>query len=180
MTNYVFYDATSGAITHTMTTDDKTIAPRQSDPFIEVAAFPANMEGYTVTGGVLTPPTDAVALAMAQTAKIIILTSDYTAAYQLPVTFISAGGVSDTYQADDGSIANLQKMLLAFAGTKTVPAGFYWVSLSNAQVPFTYADMQGLAAVFGDQGAAAFSKLQDLKGQVRAATSPAEVAAITW
>ena len=71
-------------------------------------------------------------------------------------------------------------MLLAFGYTQTVPSGFYWVSLDNTQVPFTYADMQGLAAAFGLQGASAFQHLQTQKNAVLAATTVSAVQAITW
>jgi hypothetical protein len=71
-------------------------------------------------------------------------------------------------------------MLLAFGATQAVPPGFYWVAADNAKVPFTYADLQGLAQAVGAQGAAAFQRLQALKDQVRAATSVAAVEAITW
>jgi hypothetical protein len=71
-------------------------------------------------------------------------------------------------------------MLLAFGATQAVPSGFYWVAADNTKVPFTYADLQGLAQAIGTQGEAAFQHLQALKDQVRAATSIAAVEAITW
>lgn len=139
--------------------------------------------GYTVANGALVAPaapTAAQLLAQAQTAQIAALASSYQAAIVMPVSYTSKGGVTKTYQADAASVANLSQMLLAFAASQSVPAGFYWVSLDNTQVPFTYADMQGLAAAFGTQGAAAFQKLQSLKAQVNAATTVSAVQAVVW
>jgi len=139
--------------------------------------------GWTVVGGVLTPPvppTAAELLAQAQVAQIATLKQSYGAAIQQPVSYTSKGGVTKTYQADPQSVANLQNMLLAFQAAGAAPTGFYWVSLDNTQVPFTYADLQGLAAVMGEQGAAAFQHLQTLKAEVTAAASVSAVQAITW
>jgi hypothetical protein len=88
--------------------------------------------------------------------------------------------VTKTYQADPGSVANLQGMLLAFGATQAVPSGFYWVAADNTQVPFTYADMQGLAQALGTQGAAEFQHLQTQKAAILAATTVDAVQAITW
>ena len=98
----------------------------------------------------------------------------------MPVSYTSQGGVTKTYDADTASVSNVANMQLAFAAAGTVPAGFYWVSADNTQVPFTYADIQGLAAAMGAQGFAAFATLQSKKGLVLAATTNAAVAAITW
>lgn len=139
--------------------------------------------GYTVVNGALVAPaapTAAQLLAQAQAAQIQTLNAAYQAAIVAPVSYTSKGGVTKAYQADAASVANLSQMLLAFAASQAVPAGFYWVSLDNTQVPFTYADMQGLAAAFGTQGAAAFQQLQSLKAQVNAATTVSSVQAVVW
>ncbi|WP_434663435.1 DUF4376 domain-containing protein [Paraburkholderia sp. A3BS-1L] len=122
----------------------------------------------------------ASTLAGAQSAKIAALTAAYQAAIQQPVSYTSKGGATKTYQADAGSIANLTQMLLAFQSSQTVPVGFYWVSLDNTQVPFSYADMQALANALGTQGAAAFQQLQTLRGKVNAAATVAAVQTIDW
>jgi hypothetical protein len=138
-----------------------------------------NWQGYTNVEGVLTENTSVV-LGLAQAAQIATLTAAYRQAIQQPVSYTSKGGVTKTYQADQGSIANLQAMLLAFGDTQTVPSGFYWVSADNTQVPFVYADMQGLAQVIGTQGATAFQHLQTQKTAVNAATTVAAVQSIVW
>jgi hypothetical protein len=133
-----------------------------------------------VSGGTLIAPPSAQLFAQAQAAHIALLRTAYQQAIQQPVTYTSKGGVTKTYQADPGSVSNLQSMLLAFSATQTVPSGFYWVSADNTQVPFTYADMQGLAQALGTQGAAAFQHLQTQKAAILAATTVDAVQAITW
>ena len=140
-------------------------------------------QGCTVVNGALTAPPDLTAaqlLAQAQASQIATLRQSYGAAIQQAVSYTSKGGVTTTYQADPQSVANLTQMLLAFQAAAATPSGFYWVSLDNTQVPFTYADMQGLAAAFGAQGAAAFQHLQTLKAEAMAATSVSAVQAIVW
>ena len=139
-----------------------------------------NYGAYAVSNNEVIAAAPAVLTAQAQAAQIATLTAAYQQAIQAPVSYTSKGGVTKTYQADPGSVANLQSMLLAFGATQTVPSGFYWVAADNTQVPFTYADMQGLAQAIGAQGAAAFQHLQTQKAAVKAATTVSAVQAITW
>jgi hypothetical protein len=136
---------------------------------------PATLRPYTPPA-----PTAAQLLAQARSAQIATLYTAYQQAIQRPVSYTSKGGVTKTYQADSGSVSNLQNMLLAFGATQTAPSGFYWVSLDNTQVPFTYADMQGLAQTLGTQGAAAFQHLQTQKAAILAATTVSDVQAVIW
>jgi hypothetical protein len=141
----------------------------------DVLNTPATLQPYAPPA-----PTDGELVAQAQVKQIAALYAAYRQAVQQPVGYTSEGGVTKTYQADPGSVASLQSMLLAFGATQAVPPGFYWVAADNAKVPFTYADLQGLAQVIGAQSAAAFQRLQTLKDQVRAAASVAAVEAIAW
>jgi len=132
-----------------------------------------------------TPPSVVAApaaqlLAQAQAAQIAMLYQAYQQAIQQPVTYTSKGGVTKTYQADAGSRGKLQDVMLSFDATQTVPPGFYWVSLDNTKVPFTYSDLQGLAQAFGTLSTAAFQHFQTQKDAVKAATTVSEVQAITW
>ena len=130
-------------------------------------------------GGYITAPT-AQLLAQAQSAQISALAQAYKSAIVQPVSYTSKGGVTKTYQADPGSLSNLQNSILGFQSAGATPSGFYWVSADNTQVPFAYADMQGLAAALLAQGWAAFQHLQNLKADVMAATSVSAVQAIVW
>jgi hypothetical protein len=123
---------------------------------------------------------DLRTLAQVQADQISVLTAAYTAAIAQPVSYTSAGGVTKTYQADPASIDDVARMQLAFAKAGAVPPGFYWVAADNTQVPFTYADVQGLAAALGARGFTAFAHLQTQKAAVHAATTNAAVLAVTW
>lgn len=121
-----------------------------------------------------------IPLATAQQTAAAALTAAYTAAIFAPITFTSSNGQTKSYQADQQSLSNLQNMILAFQKSQATPPGFFWVAADNSQIPFTYADMQGLAEALGARGAAAFAKLQQLKSQLRAATTTAEAQAVAW
>lgn len=136
---------------------------------------PSTLQPYTVP-----PPTEAELVAAAQVPQIAALQNAYNAAIQSPVAYTSKAGVTKTYQATPQSVANLTQMLLAFQASGSVPTGFYWVAADNTQVPFSYADMQGLAEALGAQGAAAFQTLQPLKQQVNEASTVEAVQAVVW
>ena len=133
---------------------------------------PTTLQPYT--------PSAAVLLAQAQAAQVAVLAAAYSAATQATVSYTSKAGVTKTYQADQQSVYNLQASLSGAAAAQATPAGFYWVSLDNTQVPFTYADLQGLAQVIWLQAQAAFQRLQVAKAAVAAATTPAAVAAVVF
>lgn len=117
---------------------------------------------------ILNPP---LTLAQAQVQQIAIIEGDYQSAIQQPVAYMGA-----TFQADENSQTVLTKSL----SPCSVPAGFFWLDINNAQVPMTFQQLQGLAAAMLSQGQTAFAKKTALKQQVRAATSVAAVRAITW
>lgn len=139
--------------------------------------------GYTVVSGVLTPPsppTPAQLAATAQAIQVSTLQVAYNAAVQANVSYTSKGNITETYQANPQSVQNLQNTILGFQAAGVVPTGFYWVAADNTQVPFTYADLQGLAAVMVASGWANFQTLQTKKAQIvtlvnlppRAASTP--------
>ena len=110
-----------------------------------------------------------------------LLNVGYSNAIATPVSYTNKAGFTKTYQADRDSVRNMQDAILGFqAMGGIVPSGFYWVAADNTQVPFTFADVQGLAAAAIGQGWAQFQKLQTLKAQIRAATTPAAAQSISW
>lgn len=119
-----------------------------------------------------------VATALSDT--IDALTTAYTTAIALPVSYTNTAGIAQTYQADPDSRNDVVVTLLGCQATQATPAGFFWVALDNTHVPFSYADLQGLAAALLGQGAPAFAKLQALKVQARAATTLSQLESITW
>lgn len=132
-----------------------------------------------ISGSVLVP-TPPPTVGEVQTAQIAALSAAYQNAIAGPVSYTSKGGVTKIYQADPQSVANIVQSLAGCQALQATPVGFYWVAEDNTQVPFTYADLQGLAAAMYALGAAAFAHLQDKKTAVLAATTVAEVEAIIW
>lgn len=125
--------------------------------------------------------TPVVTLADAKSAQIILLKTAYVDAIQQSVTYTSIGKVTQSYQTDiTNSVSNLQASLAGCLLTATTPTGFYWVAADNAQVPFTYADLQGLSAVIFIQGANAFANLQNKKNAVNIAIDIATVQSIIF
>jgi hypothetical protein len=96
------------------------------------------------------------------------------------VSFVTAAGVTNTYQADSDSITNLQRSILGCSFSGATPTGFYWIASDNTKVPFTFADLQGLAKAIFEQGVMLFDKFQAKKALINASTFVADVQAITW
>lgn len=115
------------------------------------------------------PP--AIALANAQAARCNELTGAYNAEIQKNVAYMGT-----EFQADDASQVVLTKVLIA----GSVPEGFFWLDVHNVQIPMTYAQLQGMAGAILVQGQTAFIKLQQLKSQVRAATTESDAQAVIW
>lgn len=115
------------------------------------------------------PP--AIALAQAQTDRCNALSGAYNVEIQRDVQYMGT-----EFQADDASQIVLTKVLVA----GSVPEGFFWLDANNVQVPMSYAQLQGLAGAILAYGQTAFAKLQQLKDQVRAAATVADVQAVIW
>lgn len=187
MSQQVLYDAI-GRVLQWQDTAQFSYGPVAASSAILVVTATqwANQSGdwWVVNGGLTqtdpNAPTVAQLVAQAQAAQIVTLTQAYKSAIQQPVSYTSKGGVTKTYQADPQSLSNLQNAILGMQASAIVPSGFYWVSADNTQVPFTFADLQGLAADLLAQGWAAFQHLQTLKAEVLAATTVSAVQAIAW
>lgn len=156
------------------TAADGTTTGAMSDG-TQLSAIPTDLKPYTPP-----QPTAADQLADIQQKQIDTLSRAYNAAITADIQFTSADGSTKTYQADQRSRDNLHDMIDGFSASKAVPSGFFWVAKDNTQVPFTYADLQGLAEALASRGATAFARFQTLKAQVKAATTDAAVQAIVW
>jgi hypothetical protein len=119
-------------------------------------------------------------LSRAAADKLQDLATAYQAAITQAVQYTSVGSITSAFQATPAAIDNLEHMMLAFQPPNVLPAGFYWVAADNSQVPFTYADLLGLAQTIGAQGFVAFKNLQQKKIAALAATTAEQLAAITW
>jgi hypothetical protein len=103
-----------------------------------------------------------------QTADLYV---PYSAAIQADIDYLGT-----TFNADDSTQLLIVKVLSA----GQVPAGFFWQDITNAQIPMTYAQVQGFAGTILVRAQAAFVRLQNLKAQIMAATTVAAVNLIVW
>lgn len=139
--------------------------------------------GWTVTDDALTAPavpTAAELLAQARATQTALMYQAYGEAVTQSVSFKSAGGVTQTFQADTNSQNILLQSYTGFSASGSVPTGFYWVATDNTQVPFTLADLKGLYAAMLAQGWTAFQHLQDQKAAIRTAATATDVRDVVW
>lgn len=137
-----------------------------------------NPEKWMIVSGALAltpPPSDSVLLTVAKASQITALTTSYTSAIQQPVVFMGT-----SFQADGGSQNTLVQALSAMTPAGATPSGFYWVGAENNHVSMTLAQVQGLSQAMMAQGWTAFQNLQVKKASVNAATTIAEVQAVTF
>ena len=123
---------------------------------------------------------DPRTLAQVQDSQCSLIDAAYANAIAQPVSFTTAGAVTKTFDADAQSTATLQSTLAGLSAVQTVPSGFFWLSSDNVPVPFTHADLQGLAAAMLAQGWVAFQNRTTKKAAIRAATTIATVETITY
>lgn len=124
----------------------------------ELVNVPSSLRPYVKPG---------LTILEAQADKVTEMEAAYAVASTSDVTFTSAGGMTKAFQSDEKSHSNVKNMLEAYRVTG-VPTGFFWKSTDNTRVPFTYADLQGLAQAMGNQGWPAFLHLSDRKDQIAA------------
>jgi len=80
------------------------------------------------------------------------------------------------FQADKYS----QSLVVSVLSAGEVPEGFYWLDIDNNQVNMTYTDLQGLSKSVLERNQSNFTKLQDLKKQVKDATTQNNLDSIVW
>lgn len=139
-----------------------------------------SQQGYLVSGGVLVAPSSSALLEQAKFFKNGALLMDYKNALVTPVQFTNHDNVSKTYQADAESVASLKTSIAGYSASQETPAGFYWIAFDNTKVPFSYADLLGLAAAVNTQSWTEFQHLQAVKETVAEALTIEAVNEITW
>ena len=103
--------------------------------------------------------------------KLTEVAQSYSNANQLDIDYMNT-----TFQADKES----QDLIVSVLSAGSVPDGFFWLDSINNKVPMTYTELQGLSGAILVRNQANFIHLQDLKAQVKAATTKAELGAIVW
>jgi len=123
-------------------------------------------------------------LAFAQSAQIALLQSAYQTAMNAPVSFKNSAGITSTYPSGNTLLTNGMKArdMLAeviAAGSSAWTLG-KWLDTNNVAQTFTFADLQGLAAAMEAAITIDWSDLVTKIAEVNAATTVAEVQAITF
>jgi hypothetical protein len=140
-------------------------------------------QGYTVVNGTLTPPAPPSAAALldaARAAQKAAIDAAYANAVQQSVTFKTAAGVTQTFQADSDSQTILSQATQGYQIAGGVPSNFYWKAADNTLVAFVLADLEGLYVTMLSQGWVAFQKRAALKAQIDAAATVTTVESISW
>lgn len=138
---------------------------------------------YTVASGALVAPvapTAAQLLEAAQSAQIATLNAAYQTAINAPVSFTNAAGTAATFNQDATAKGNLQDALLASEKSGVWSINLWLTTSGTPVTPFTYADLQGLAAAMDAVDAPDYQQLLTLISQVNAATTITAVQAIVW
>jgi hypothetical protein len=173
-----FYDSVDSPVPASATAIAITDAEWQACLIAQGAGTP-----YTVVNEVLTVPaakTAAELLAAAQSTQTALLNAAYESAITAPVSYTTEAGTTAVFNQNAVAKANLQNALLASqkSGVWTINL---WLSASGVSVtPFTYADLQGLAAAMEAIDAPDYQLLLELIAQVNAATTVASVQAVVW
>ena len=132
-----------------------------------------NAEAMAITNP---PPT----LAEAQATRIALLNQAYQGAITAPVGYTTMAGAAASFGQSGKDKANLQN---AISGS--LAGGVWgldlWLDVNGSLItPFTYADLQGLAAAMESADIPEFTHLLDKVAAVQAATTVADVEAIAW
>ena len=138
---------------------------------------------WTVENGALQQapaPTAAEVLSDAQAMQRAEIDAAYQADIYADIEFKTAAGVTQTFQADDGSQMVLLQATQGYRITGAVPDNFFWKAADNTLVAFTLADLEGLYTTVLARGWAAFQRRATLKAQIAAATTVSAVTAIVW
>lgn len=136
-----------------------------------LAAFQSAIDAWNA----LTPPpkTEAELLAEAKEARIEVMEAAYQQSVGADISYLGS-----TFQADADSQALIAAVLTASGGT--LPQGFVWYDKLNLPVPMSLPTLQGLAGAILMRGQPLFERKQARKASIRAATTIAEVEAVTW
>lgn len=132
---------------------------------------------YVVNGGIVErrDATQPMTLNEVINDKTIQIDAAYSEAIQQPVAYMGT-----LFQADKDSQDVLLATLTTLNPLGATPPGFWWKDVTNNHIPMTLAELQGLGQTMFAQGWVAFQNRDAKKAQVTAATSEAEVSAVTW
>lgn len=179
MFNYLHYDKITGNITGQGCTPDDTI-PSGCLPCTPEQA--QNWQQYSIDVSTGTPSiVDApasVLLAQAKTTKIAALTAARDAAMMAPVSFTTKAGTTAMFSTTSQTIGYLQSVIAA--GSAAWTANLWLDNTGSVIAPFSFSDVQGLAAAIEAVETPEYHDLLVLIGNVISAKTITSVNSITW
>ena len=122
--------------------------------------------------------TDWYDLRMAVTAQCELIDQCYFDALYADIEYTNLGGVTQVFQADQASLVVMMQTIIGSGGS--LINGFVWGASDNSQVPFTFADLQGLANAIYMRGNGLYFHQQMKKAEIRACTDVESVSLINW
>ena len=142
------------------------------------AQWSARNETPFVDGNILVGYSAAQLLAQAQTAQIAILTAARNAAMLAPVSYKTAAGTTALFATTPEATGYLQGVI--DAGSAAWTANLWLSNAGTPITPFTFADVQGLAAAIEAVETPEYQELLKLIGEVMAATTVSASQGVTW
>ena len=110
-------------------------------------------------------------LQQAKATKLSEITADYMAATTEDIAYMDTA-----FQTGPASINTMAQVLSG--ASLGLPADFYWVDATNAQIPMTLVQLQGLGSAIVNRNWEAFKVLLDKKALIAAAANIEDVDAI--
>jgi len=173
---YLTPSATGTAFTGSGYTPDGTI-PAGAVPCTQAQAQAYQSYVPDGSGGVTDAPA-AQLLGQAQSAQIAILIASRDAAMLAPVSFTTAGGITAMFSTSTEAISYLQGVI--GAGSAAWTANLWLSNAGTPITPFTFADVQGLAAAIEAIETPEYQEMLKLIGEVMAATTVSAVQGVIW
>jgi len=184
---YVVYDVATGRIKRSgiCQTIDVELQPQTGEGVVNVtgdATWTGDGTAFQWDGSALVAKTISAAdqLAAARADKVASLTLAYNQALVAPVTFTNHTGVTASFNQAASDISNLQKAITGSALSGTWSLNLWQDATGAVIAPFTYADLQGLAAAMEAADTPQYVHLLTLIAAVTAATTLAAIAAVSW
>lgn len=140
---------------------------------LPLSKVPATLQPYT--------PTSADLLKQAQAEQTKTLQASAQLAETTPMSFTTAGKVTDTFPMDSNSWTKYQGAQLHYViEGVSLPANFSFINTKGTAVAFTAADIKAFYAAGITQINDAIDKLAGLVAQVNSAATIPDVQAIVW
>lgn len=198
--NFITYNLLSGEITRGDGSCQAEALDAQAQVGEGVLEATGNRRTHYVSGGVLVAYTEAQRIAKAnrplyagpwdnttmtwtdprtldqiKAARKAVIDAERATRTLEPITYAGA-----SFDADDVAMRNVSGWQTQLAAGASLPPGFVWRDADNADHPADAAFINGLGAAITLRGTMLYAQSWALKAAIDAATTKAEVGAVTW